>query len=38
VDLTTLGIAIISFTVIACTKIDPTFVILGGAILGAMAY
>ena len=38
VDLTTLGIAIISFTVIACTKIDPTFVILGGAILGALVY
>ncbi len=38
VDLTTLGIALISFAVIAFTEIDPSLVILGGAILGAVAY
>jgi chromate transporter len=32
----TFGIAIISFAVIAFTKIDPTFVIIGAGILGAL--
>lgn len=36
VDLITFGIAIISFAVIAFTKVDPTFVILGAGILGAL--
>jgi len=36
VDLITFGIAIISFAVIAFTKGDPTFVILGAGILGAL--
>lgn len=36
VDLPTFGIAIGSFTVIAFTKIDPTFVIIGSGVLGAL--
>ena len=32
----TFGIAIISFAVIAFTKIDPTFVIIGAGIVGAL--
>lgn len=36
VDPLTFGIAIISFTVIAFTKTDPSFVILGAGILGAI--
>jgi len=36
VDLITFGIAIISFAVIAFTKVDPTFVILSAGILGAL--
>ena len=38
VDLKTFGIAIISFSVIAFTKIDPTFVIIGAGIVGALLY
>ncbi len=38
VDVTTVGIALISFAVIAFTDIDPTFAILGGALLGAVVY
>lgn len=36
VDPITLGIAIISFAVIAFTKIDPSFVIIGSGLLGAI--
>lgn len=36
VDPITFGIAIISFVVIAFTKIDPTFVIIGSGIIGAL--
>ncbi|MFH1701810.1 MAG: chromate transporter [Nitrospirota bacterium] len=36
VDPLTFGIAIISFVVIAFTKIDPTFVIIGSGIIGAL--
>jgi len=36
VDPLTFGIAVISFTVIAFTKMDPTFVIIGAGILGAL--
>jgi len=36
VDLITFGIAILSFTAIAFTKIDPTFVIVGAGVLGAL--
>ena len=36
VDLPTFAIAIISFVVIAFTKIDPTFVILGAGLAGAL--
>ena len=36
VDPKTFGIAIISFAVIAFTKIDPTFVIIGAGIIGAL--
>jgi chromate transporter len=36
VDPITFGIAIISFAVIAFTKIDPTFVIIGAGIVGAL--
>lgn len=36
VDPLTLGIAIISFAVIAFTKTDPSFVIVGAGILGAI--
>jgi threonine dehydrogenase-like Zn-dependent dehydrogenase len=36
VDPLTFGIAIISFIVIAFTKIDPTFVIIGSGIIGAL--
>jgi chromate transporter len=36
VDPITLGIAIFSFIVIAFTKIDPTFVIIGAGIIGAL--
>jgi chromate transporter len=36
VDPITFGIAIGSFVVIAFTKIDPTFVIIGSAIIGAL--
>lgn len=32
----TFGIAIISFAVIAFTKVDPTFVIIGAGVLGAL--
>jgi chromate transporter len=32
----TFGIAIISFAVIAFTKIDPTFVIIGAGVVGAL--
>lgn len=37
VDFPTFGIAIASFSVIAFTKIDPTFVIIGAGIAGALA-
>ncbi len=36
VDPITFGIAIISFIVIAFTKIDPTFVIIGAGVAGAL--
>jgi chromate transporter len=36
VDPVTFGIAIISFVVIAFTKVDPTFVIIGSGVLGAL--
>ncbi|OHE57893.1 MAG: hypothetical protein A2Z47_06340 [Thermodesulfovibrio sp. RBG_19FT_COMBO_42_12] len=36
VDPITFGIAIISFAVIAFTKIDPTFVIIGAGVIGAL--
>lgn len=36
VDIPTFSIAIVSFVVIAFTKIDPTFVIIGSGILGAL--
>jgi chromate transporter len=36
VDPKTFGIAIISFSVIAFTKIDPTFVIIGAGVIGAL--
>lgn len=36
VDPITFGIAIVSFIIIAFTKIDPTFVIIGAGILGAL--
>jgi len=36
VDTITFGIATISFIVIAFTKIDPTFVIIGSGIIGAL--
>jgi threonine dehydrogenase-like Zn-dependent dehydrogenase len=36
VDPITFGIATISFIVIAFTKIDPTFVIIGSGIIGAL--
>jgi chromate transporter len=36
VDPKTFGIAIISFSVIAFTKIDPTFVIIGAGVAGAL--
>jgi chromate transporter len=36
VDPITFGIAIISFAVIAFTKIDPTFVIIGAGVVGAL--
>jgi chromate transporter len=38
VDLPTFGIAIVSFSVIAFTKIDPTFVIIGAGVAGALVY
>lgn len=37
VDLPTFAIAVASFSVIAFTKIDPTFVIIGAGIAGALA-
>ncbi len=37
VDLPTFGIAAASFSVIAFTKIDPTFVIIGAGVAGALA-
>lgn len=36
VDTLTFGIAIVSFAVIAFTKIDPTFVIIGAGVIGAL--
>lgn len=36
IDLLTFGIAIISFAVIAFTKTDPSFVIIGAGIIGAI--
>jgi len=36
VDLITFSIAVISFVVIAFTRIDPTFVIIGAGIIGAL--
>jgi chromate transporter len=36
IDLKTFGIAVISFGVIAFTKLDPTFVILGAGVVGAL--
>jgi len=36
IDLKTFGIAVISFGVIAFTKLDPTFVILGAGVMGAL--
>ena len=36
VDVTTGAIAVAGFVVIVCTKIDPTFVILGAGIAGAL--
>ncbi len=38
VDLPTFSIAIISFVVIVFTKIDPTFVILGAGVAGALIF
>ncbi|MGO9014118.1 MAG: chromate transporter [Dissulfurispiraceae bacterium] len=38
VDLPTFGIAITGFAVISFTRIDPTFVILGAGLLGALIY
>src|SRR5574341_1215272 len=38
VDPTTVGIAVISFSAITSTDVDPTFVILGGGIVGALVY
>ena len=38
VDLPTFGIAIIGFVVISFTRIDPTFVIIGAGLLGALIY
>ena len=38
VDPKTFGIAIISFAVIAFTKIDPTFVIIGAGVAGALFF
>lgn len=35
-DPITFGIAIISFVIIAFTKIDPTFVIIGAGVVGAL--
>lgn len=36
IDPLTFGIAVVSFGVITLTKIDPTFVILGAGVLGAL--
>jgi len=36
VDPITFGIAVGSFVVIAFTKIDPTFVIIGSGVIGAL--
>lgn len=36
VDLITFSIAVISFVVIAFTRVDPTFVIVGAGIIGAL--
>lgn len=38
IDIPTTLIAVSSFSVIAFTKIDPTFIILGAGILGALIY
>jgi chromate transporter len=38
VDFPTFGIAIISFAVISFTKTDPTIVIIGSGVLGALIY
>ncbi len=38
VDLPTFAIAIIGFAVISFTRIDPTFVIIGAGLLGALIY
>lgn len=38
VDFPTIGIAIVSFCVITFTKVDPTFVIIGAGITGALLY
>ncbi len=38
VDFSTFGIAIAGFAVISFTKIDPTFVIIGSGVLGALIY
>lgn len=37
-DIPTAAVAISSFSILAFTKIDPTFVILGAGLLGAMIY
>jgi hypothetical protein len=34
--LSTFGLIIVSFAVIAFTKIDPTFVIIGARVIGAL--
>jgi chromate transporter len=38
VDFSTFGIAIMGFAVISFTKLDPTFVIIGSGLLGALIY
>ncbi len=38
VDPATIGIAVASFAVIAFTKVDPTFVIIGAGVVGAFVF
>ncbi|MBF0557655.1 MAG: chromate transporter [Nitrospirae bacterium] len=37
-DFPTLGIAVLSFAAISFAKIDPTFIIIGSGVLGALIY